>query len=411
MNIRDYDAARDKEATHRIWREVGWLDSSPEHAALLDEMLASGRAMVAELDGAAESMVLTVRGTLRYLDEDLPLCAVADVTTSHVARRRGLATRVTALSLARDAAQGDILAGLGAFEQGYYDRLGFGTGSYEHHVTFDPMQLKVSGRPRTPRRLTPDDWEAVHAARLTRLRRHGAVSLLPPAGTRIEMHHRGHSFGLGYSDGPNGALSHYSWCQTENMEYGPYFLHWMAYRNREEFLELMSLVKSLGDQVRLVDMVEPPGVQMQALLETPFRHREATARSPYAVTTRAEAGWQMRILDPPACLEHTHLAGPELRFNLRLTDPIERYLEPGLPWRGAAGDWVVSLGRSSGAGPGRDDTLPTLTASVNAFTRLWLGVGPASGLAMTDDLAGPPDLLAQLDATLRLPQPHPDWDF
>jgi hypothetical protein len=48
---------------------------------------------------------------------------------------------------------------------------------------------------------------------------------------------------------------------------------------------------------------------------------------------------------------------------------------------------------------------------VGAFTRLWLGVRPASGLAITDDLCAPPALLDQLDRVLRLPEPKPDWDF
>jgi len=55
--------------------------------------------------------------------------------------------------------------------------------------------------------------------------------------------------------------------------------------------------------------------------------------------------------------------------------------------------------------------LPTLEATVNAFTRLWLGVQPASGLAITDDIAGPPELLAALDRRLRLPAPHMDWNL
>jgi len=60
---------------------------------------------------------------------------------------------------------------------------------------------------------------------------------------------------------------------------------------------------------------------------------------------------------------------------------------------------------------GRDPGLSTLTASVNAFTRLWLGVRPARGLAVTDELSGPPALLEELDWLLRLPDPKPDWDY
>jgi hypothetical protein len=42
---------------------------------------------------------------------------------------------------------------------------------------------------------------------------------------------------------------------------------------------------------------------------------------------------------------------------------------------------------------------------------MWLGVRPASGLAVTDELAGPPALLEQLDDVLLLPTPRPDWEF
>jgi hypothetical protein len=71
----------------------------------------------------------------------------------------------------------------------------------------------------------------------------------------------------------------------------------------------------------------------------------------------------------------------------------------------------VRLGPTSGARSGREDALPTLTASVGAFSRLWLGVRPATGLAVTDGISGPPGLLAALDSLLRLPTPQPDWDF
>ena len=48
---------------------------------------------------------------------------------------------------------------------------------------------------------------------------------------------------------------------------------------------------------------------------------------------------------------------------------------------------------------------------MNAFTRLWLGVRPASGLTLTDDLAGPDELLTALDEALRLPTANPEWGF
>ena len=101
----------------------------------------------------------------------------------------------------------------------------------------------------------------------------------------------------------------------------------------------------------------------------------------------------------------TRLDGPTARFNLVLKDPIEKYLDADAPWRGLSGEYVITLGPESSAEPGADPALPTLTASVGAFTRMWLGVRPATGLAVTDDLDGPPELLSALDRTLRLPVP------
>jgi hypothetical protein len=48
---------------------------------------------------------------------------------------------------------------------------------------------------------------------------------------------------------------------------------------------------------------------------------------------------------------------------------------------------------------------------VGAFTRMWLGVCPATRLAVTDNLRGPQGLLDDLDRILCIPEPHPDWDF
>ena len=86
-------------------------------------------------------------------------------------------------------------------------------------------------------------------------------------------------------------------------------------------------------------------------------------------------------------------------------------LDESVSWRGVAGDYVVELGPQSSAVLGTDDRLPTLDATVGAFTRLWLGVRPATGLAATDDLNGPVALLDQLESVLRLPAPRSDWDF
>jgi hypothetical protein len=105
------------------------------------------------------------------------------------------------------------------------------------------------------------------------------------------------------------------------------------------------------------------------------------------------------------------LPGADARFNLRLSDPIGAYLPDDAPWKGCAGDWIVSLGATCKAQAGRDEALPTLEASINAFTRLWIGARRADALAITDDLDGPDVLLATLTAQWTLPEPATDWDY
>lgn len=409
MPIREYDREKDRKAARRIWREVGWLEEKDKKQ--LDRFLKSSRAWVATLNGEAECLVLNQQGTVRYIDRDLPLSVVAGVTTSRVARKQGLAGRLTAHAIAVDAAEGALVSALGMFEQGFYDQLGFGTGGYEIDIAFDPAQLRVNRRPRVPQRLTSKDYRAVHQSRLDRRKSHGAVNIHSAANTRAEMELGENAFGLGYFDGPGGALTHHIWLSTKQVEHGPYHVWWYSYQTGDQFRELLAVLKSLGDQVRLVRMPEPPGIQLQDFVRHPFRHRIASRKSDYDSRGSLLAYWQMRICDLAGCLAETKLPGTAVRFNLKLDDPIVKKLPENAPWRGIGGDYVVTLGPDSGAEPGHDDALPTLEASSGAFTRLWLGVRPATGLAISDRLSGPPVLLEELDWLLRLPPPRPGWDF
>ena len=79
---------------------------------------------------------------------------------------------------------------------------------------------------------------------------------------------------------------------------------------------------------------------------------------------RAVAYWQMRIRDLAGCLARTHLKGGEARFNLELSDPIERFLDDGAPWPGVSGNYVVTLGPSSHAAAGSGHGC---TASMNQY--------------------------------------------
>ncbi len=408
MVFRSYDPERDRDAIHRIWMETSWLEKGKEE--MMDVFVGSAKALVAELNGEAETLVLSTPGTLQYLEQDLPAAGITGVTTSRIARKQGFASRLTARSIADNAAEGAQVVGLGMFDQGFYNQLGFGTGGYDHWVKFDPAYLQVPVKARVPRRLTVEDYAMVHASRLARRRLHGAFSFFPADMTRAEMMWTKNGFGLGYCDGPNGELTHHLWCKADG-EHGPYRVNWMSYQTMAQWLELMALLKNLGDQVSVVEMSEPPGIQLQDLLTKPFRRHSISEKSKYETGVETWAWWQTRICDVPACLSHTRLEGESVRFNLQLADPIVDFLPEDAPWRGVGGEYVVTLGCTSSAERGIDPALPTLSASVGAFTRLWLGVLPASGLAVTDNLAGPSSLIEALDRIVRLPRPRPDWNF
>jgi hypothetical protein len=407
--FRPYVRETDQDAVRRIFREVGWSWSARQvDHELFGEAV---RVRVAEVDGAAECVATSCEGTTRHLETDLAFACILGVVTSRVARRQGLALNLLTRTLAEHATEGALVAGLGMFDQGFYDRVGFGSGPYTRWISFDPADLAVDVKPRAPRRLSIDDWQAMHAARLARRRCHGDCTLAPPEITFAELGDPDESFGLGYCDGPNDSLSHFLWLHGKE-EHGPYNVRWLVFRTREQFHELLAVLKSLSDQVHLVGMHEPAGIQLQDLLHKPLASQRISEGSRYASRIRTGAYYQYRMLDVPGCLAQTHLpATATLRLNVRLTDPVEARLADDSTWRGCAGSYVVTLGESGSAEPGEDSSLPTLNATINAFTRLWLGVQPATGLAFTDDLAGPPGLLAALDRVLRLPEPDPDWDF
>jgi predicted acetyltransferase len=167
--------------------------------------------------------------------------------------------------------------------------------------------------------------------------------------------------------------------------------------------------------VRLIKMLEPPGVQLQELLEKPFGRQTVTRGGTYENGIVAEAFWQMRILDLEQCVTALPVPRSEpLRFVLELEDPIADYL-PKSDWRGTGGEYTVTLGPEpaveTAAGKGNAENLPMMKAGIAAFSRLVFGVLPASMLAVTDHLEAPAQLIDELDDAIRLPVPHFDWLF
>ena len=277
-------------------------------------------------------------------------------------------------------------------------------------MSFDPADIDIDQKIRPPQRLQGKDWKQIHQALQNRKRQHGGVTLFSEHIVEAELGWSKKGFGLGYADGPNGELTHYFWGKSAD-ENGPIIIYSMAFQTNEQFIELMALLKSLGDQIRLVKMREPSGIQLQDLVQTPFRYRIVTEKSKFEHINRASAYWQTRICNLEACIAATRLNSRSLCFNLDLSDPLEKLIDPEMTWRGCAGKYTMELGSTSKATSGFEEGLPTLVADIGTFTRLWLGVRPATGLSITSNLRGPAALIKDLDDVLCLPDPHPDWDY
>jgi predicted acetyltransferase len=408
--FRPFDFDRDIKAVQRIWIECGWIQDEKDDREAVSVFFKTGEAEVATIHDEVECATHWTPGTVRYQDETLKLGAVTAVTTSHIARKLGFARELTARSLALQKHAGMHVSALGIFDQGFYNQLGYGNGPYETRVQFDPARLKVNAPFRPPQRLTQSHFKEIHHAMANRKMYHGGVVLDSPENTKAELIWTDKPFGLGYFDGPEGSLSHFIWGEMKD-ESGPYRITMRAYRTNEQLMELLALIKSLGDQIDSFKMLEFGEFQLQDILDQPFRTERTTRGSEYHQHLSAFAYWQFRILDLENCLAKTHLNGPAMKFNLLLTDPLNDILAGESTWQGLTGNYVITLGEESSASQGTDKNLPSLNASINAFSRLWFGVRPASNIAITDDLSGDPKLIAALDQILRLPKPHFGWDF
>ncbi len=411
MKFRPFDPKQDKKAVRRIWEETGWIDrDDKDDAKYLAKFLRTSKTLVADIDQVAECVVATAPGTIRHLESELLLTIVASVTTSLIARKQGFASRLTAELIAQDASAGSELAALGMFEQGYYSRLGFGTGPYEHRINFDPSQLNVSHEARVPQRLTVADYKDVHCALMNRWRSHGSVNVIPPEHAQAEMGWTEDALGLGYRN-DNGELTHFVWGENKG-EHGPLKVNAIAYQSGEQLLELMAMLKALGDQIYSVSMLEPSHLQLQDLINKPFRRQTTTKGGEFEEKNSAEAFWQIRINDLASVMSKTHLPGrASLSFNLSLTDPISNYLADDAPWQGIGGDYTVQLGASCKAESGHQAGLPLLKASAGGFSRLWLGCASASAISLAGEIEATQDLLDKLEQSLCLPAPKTGWEF
>ncbi len=407
MKYRHYNSSKDKKAMNRIFKEVGWIENDIFDGVNI--LVKESESILAEINDSPECIVSSSIGQMTYLDEKLSASFITNVTTSLVARKKKLARELTAQKIALDVENGAEVSLLGMFDQGFYEMLGFGSGNYKTLIKFSPSTLKIKKHFNVPIRLTKNDWDKIHKSRINRLKVHGACDL-NSVSTKAETFWFNSCFGLGYFD-KNNNLTHHVWIDGLGKEFGPYRIMWMSYQNYDQLMELMALIKSLGDQIKLIEMIEPPNIQLMDFLDKPNFYKNITKSSKFANEITTYPYWQIRICDLKKCINKTHLNGKSVTFNLDLNDPIENYLSEDAKWTGLSGNYIITFGKNSTVKKGHDKNLQTLKASINSFTRLWMGVLPASSLAINDDFLASNTLVKELEKLFILPKPNVNWEF
>jgi len=410
LHVAVYDESLHKAGAQLVWHDCGWSDKV-DACELLDTFFDLGPTWVGIRDEAVQSVVHTAAATLRYQQSDIRLQAVTGVTTSLQARRGGVAANTLAHAMAAGAANGAVVSALGIFDQGFYDRLGYGSLDIMRLIRFDPKDIQVDTIARSPLRFTEKDVDEIHAARSRRWLRHGGVNFDSAKRTLADMQECTNGIGFGYRDHPDGGISHMIWFSRKDSENGPFRVIFTVWETREQLRELMAFLHSLADQVHLVVMEEPPGIALQDFIHRPLRSRAITQKSKYETGITAMTYQQLRILDLKTAIQVCSVTGEPVRFNLTLTDPIAAYLPHDAPWNGCSGDYTVTVSNASDISHEHTNGLPHLTADIAAFSRMWFGCRNASALAMTANVQAPDELLDKLDEALCLPSPMFDWSF
>ncbi|MEY3601068.1 MAG: hypothetical protein RL169_312 [Armatimonadota bacterium] len=410
LHVAIYDETLHKAGAQLVWHDCGWSDKV-DACELLDTFFDLGPTWVGIRDEAVQSVVHTAAATLRYQQSDIRLQAVTGVTTSLQARRGGVAANTLAHAMAAGAANGAVVSALGIFDQGFYDRLGYGSLDIMRLIRFDPKDIRVDATARSPLRFTEIDVDEIHAARSRRWLRHGGVNFDSAKRTLADMQECTNGIGFGYRDHADGGISHMIWFSRKDAENGPFRVIFTVWETREQLRELMAFLHTLADQVHLVVMEEPPGIALQDFIHRPLRSRAITQKSKYETGITAMTYQQARIVNLQAAIEKLSVHGPSIDFNLIIKDPVTRFLPQDTPWSGCGGNYTIHIGEKSTLKTGHTDGLETLSADIGAFSRLWLGSSTATALAVTSDFDGPEALLSALDACICLPVPRFDWNY
>ena len=343
----------------------------------------AGSACVTRIDGDAECMVVwRTRPKSDISRKDLPFSAVAG-RPSHPAshENKGLAgTTHRTLGRTRSKRRAHSYQGLSFFEQGYYDRLGFGTAQYEDWIGFDPALLNVPFPARPPKTIHHRRLRTrMHQSRLASKKTNTAFVTFPDPNMdpQRQMRHQERLRPRATSTKPQTKSHTTSGAATTTMQNtAPTSSNGWLTRPPEQFLELMGIIRS-PRRSSPNDQHEPapPHPDTRPPQRNPSKTEWTTSKSKFATFSRSHrllAKPHQRPTQMPR--KNTPPRAPTTQFNLQLTDPIDDFLPEDETWKSTTGP-IHHHPRTRILRDPRHTkkTSQTLKTTTSAFSRMWLG--------------------------------------
>lgn len=462
MEFRVVNAKPDLEQLKLLWKDAAWDAELEDYEAALRHLIPHTHSLVADDDRGIAAVVASMGGEFQFLESSLPMSVVLSVLSAAHARRQGHSAELLTILLQQEQTRGAVVAVLGAFDQGYYDKLGFGTGGYDPVMVMNPAALRIPSHARRAldhpsvriRRITNADSEALFASWVRHKRYHGACTAKNVGFVSAMMHGMaGQGFGLAICEG-SGTNEHIAaHFFGKRLGEGKLDILWACADTPARYLQLLEVIHRLSDQLEQVKLTPPPYIALHDLLARPLRDGIVHTGHPFDDALL----WQLRILDIPRAIHAVRLPIAEtVHFTLRITDPVEKYAPAD--WTGCAGDYAVQLGEESrcvplksqgeswgnaqqgewgetreGAwsesrgntqGGARGNTQDNaqdnaqeaqgeavLDASIGAFSRFWSGALRPSALSHSDHFHASEELIAQLERVYSVPTPFRMWEF
>jgi len=410
----EYRAMRlpyDIEGMLPLWRDAGWDQDGENAEGEARRHLTDATSYVAVDSAGICSAAVAMEGTFQCLDTALPLSAVTAVLTASYARKKGHAARLLARLLAAERERGAVVAALGVFDQGYYNRTGFGNAARDNVIVINPAALRTPAAARDALndpdvRIVPlslRDSDALYAADLRRYKHHGSCTITKAgyiAGALERIGKKMLGLGIMYK----GALvAHFV---AQRVSEDKLDILWLIADTLPHYIQLFELIHRLSDQLEQVKMIVPPDIEIYDLIHRPLQSGVIF----HGHSFDDLYFWQLRILDLPRAIASISLprAHP-VRFALTIHDPIARYL--ATEWQGLAGEYTVTLGEHSECRIGAEHALPRLEATINAFSRFWVGAASLRALSISDHFRADARLIDELTRAYVPPPPIRDCDF